>query len=708
MNTKHISLAISAVSVVALLTGCAKNLMEDLNPSEQLSDLELTHVGAIESKAAIDGTTFPEEGEIGLFLFKDEMATQAYGDGYENIKYTYNYTKEKWTASPSIKVGSTPGYLYGYYPYSSTATDIKAIPVASSLNGDDVMYASTQDVITDMTAANTTITMNHALARVSITVKNNGYTGEAKLSKIKFGGAKTAENGTLNALDGKITATNSNVTLDVPTANQTITATGSTYECLLVPSGEDDNKQTVTLTLSIDGIDKTATLSGDNGVILAQGTQSTITITLSNSGISVQTVSVEDWNVVEIGGYKVTLKYSDDAGIEDDVWIKNIEVIDNTVKVTAYAFSCRHLKCTMPDGNLCNSQSKEFGPPTYNVWGDLTGYKYLRYSFIISDIASNTTATIGYAKAVNNFGVTPSGAGSVEITGESYEGETVTLNAIPAYEYGFDAWLDKDNKPLSFEEEIYPNVRLAPDCISVRFKENLILDGVFTVDANDKKVRFTRGNLYRDEEHNNPVCKVEQHQYDFNANGYTGSTDHVSHFMWCNDIANAASQSYDDSWKVQDTFFTEAADFSVTGFNSSENKCRSLTNEEWQYLFSYGDYDNDARRGKYRCGVTVCGKANCLVLLPDSWTWGSNQDKQEYNYVEWKNMEAAGAVCLPAAGIRNGDSFYSEGIYGYYWTASPEETLAYGFNFYSNSVRAEDHEFRSNAYSVRLVTNVTE
>ena len=375
MNTKHISLA--ALAIVAVLTGCTKNPIEAPSDSKGLADLELASVNSVQTKAAIDGTTFPADGEIGLFLFENETATQAYGDGYENIKYTYNSTKEKWTASPSIKVGSTPGYLYGYYPYISTTTDIKAIPVASSLNGDDVMYAEKVSNVTDATASQTAITMNHALARVSITVKNNGYTGDAKLTKIKFYGAEIAPTGTLNAIDGKITAEKDEVSLDVTGDAQTITAAGTTYECLLVPSEVETNKQTVTLTLTIDGVDNTATLSGDNGVILAQGTQSTITITLSNKGISIQTVSVEDWNVVEVGGYKVTLKYSDDAGIEDDVWIKNIEVIDNTVKVTAQTFSCRHLKCTMPDGNLCNSQSKEFGPPTYNVWGDLTGYKYL-------------------------------------------------------------------------------------------------------------------------------------------------------------------------------------------------------------------------------------------------------------------------------------------------------------------------------------------
>ena len=246
MNIKHISLAFAVAAVAALLAGCTKNSIEGAGQIEEpsnsgnLTDLELAYVSSKETKAALDGTDFPEDGEIGLFLYADEEASVPYGDGFANVKYSYNSTKGRWTASPSIKVGSTPGHLYGYYPYNSKSTDVKEIPVASSLNGDDVMYASKQvEPITDKTASSTSIVMNHALARVSITIKNNGYTGKAELSKIKFSGAKIAQEGTLNALDGKITATNSDVTLDVPTANQTITATGSTYECLLIPSEKE-------------------------------------------------------------------------------------------------------------------------------------------------------------------------------------------------------------------------------------------------------------------------------------------------------------------------------------------------------------------------------------------------------------------------------------------------------------------------------------
>ena len=347
MNTKHISLAFAAAA--ALLAGCAKSPIETPSGTNGFTDLELTHVGSTEVKSAIDGKDFPQTGEIGLFLFTDEAATTPYGEtGYTNVKYAYNSTKGKWTANPSIKVGSTPGYLYGYYPYSSEAESIKTIPVASSLDGDDVMYASKQNSpITDQTASQTAITMNHALARVSITVKNNGYTGNAKLTSIKFAGAKTSETGTLNATTGTISGTTkADVTLDVPTAKQTITATGSTYECLLVPSGEDESKQAVDLTLTIDGEDKTATLSCDNGVIIAQGTKSNITINLSNSGISVQTVSVEGWNVVEVGGHKVTVKLSEDAGIENDVYL-NATTDGSSVTIKALTtLTGRFTQCT--------------------------------------------------------------------------------------------------------------------------------------------------------------------------------------------------------------------------------------------------------------------------------------------------------------------------------------------------------------------------
>ena len=445
MNIKHISLAFAAAA--ALLAGCAKSPIETPSDTKGLTDLELTHVGSTEVKSVIDGTDFPTEGEIGLFLFTDEAATTPYGEtGYTNAKYAYNSTKGKWTASPSIKVGSTPGYLYGYYPYSSEAESIKTIPVASSLDGYDVMYASKQNSpITDQTASQTAITMNHALARVSITVKNNGYTGNAKLTSIKFAGAKTSETGTLDATTGTISGTTmADVTLDVPTANQTITATGSTYECLLVPSGKDETKQEVTLTLTIDGEPKTAKLSGDNGVIIAKGTKSNITIGLSNSGISVSSVSIDEWKEVEVGGHKVTVKRSSEDGIADDVFLDVTSNGSNVTIKSHCALTGRRTSCT------CTPAGKATCTPSTD---EATGI----CTFTITDVQDDITAEVGYLK-YNATVEYDSDMGSVKLNGVAVAsgstvqilyGEEAEFAADANTGYGFVMWTDGNDNDLS-------------------------------------------------------------------------------------------------------------------------------------------------------------------------------------------------------------------------------------------------------------------
>ncbi len=351
MNTKYLSFAFAALAATALLAGCAKNTIE-----KRQANLELSSVSTNETKAVIDGTIFPKDGHIGLFLFKDEAAVSPYGDtGCSNVEYSYSEDNGKWTANPPIVVGGEPGHLYGYYPYNSAVTDIKAIPVSSSLNGDDVMYA-TKQTVTDETASQTAIKMNHALARVTITVVNKGYTlGAGELSSIKFSSAEASVNGILDATSGMITGTTkADVTLEVPSGKQTITAEGTVYECLLVPSEEESLIQTLDLTLNIDGNDKTTTLSGDTGVTIAQNTKSNVTIALSNTGISVQTVSIEDWSVVEVGGHKVSVTLDKGAsGIDKDVWMKAYAEGSNAI-IEAFSILGKRITCQLDDDTMAS------------------------------------------------------------------------------------------------------------------------------------------------------------------------------------------------------------------------------------------------------------------------------------------------------------------------------------------------------------------
>lgn len=716
MNTKHISLA--ALAIVAVLAGCTKNPIETPSDSNRFADLELTSVNSVQTKAAIDGTTFPTDGEIGLFLFEDENATEPYGEGgYTNVKYSYNSTKGKWTASPSIKVGSTPGYLYGYYPYNSASTDVKAIPVVSSLNGDDVMYATSQTV-TDKTASQTAITMNHALARVAVTVVNKGYTGAAKLSSIKFAGAETSAAGTLNALDGSITATKADVTLDVPAASQDITAAGTTYDCLLVPSDKVSGRQAVSLTLTIDGEAKTANLSDDNGVIIAQNTKSNITITLSNSGISVQTVSVEDWKVVEVGGHKVTIQLADDV-IPHDLFFETF-IADNSVIVNAWSKSSKHLKCTMPDGEFCTSQSQERGPVLYNQYGTAIGYKYYIFSFIISDISENTTATIGYANPVSSIAISPADSPCrvTIVGGDLYEGELVRLVPNASYAYGISSWNDQNDNVLCDGYDY--TVRLSQDIqITACFKENLILDGIFTVDSSGKKVRFTRGNLCGG-------VMVDGHQYDF-AKKF--DDNYFSHFFWCDEYTKALKKVYNTHYDGQAPFFTEKEDFRINGLK--ETDCFVLP--DWTFLLggrigiSAVNGTENARFFKGCVQTEEGGAVNGLFIFPDSFTWPASVETQPaeinnesagydntYTYNDFKRLQDAGIVFLPASGYREGSperSFPEKVLYagyeGYYWSSSDHyESRAMLMNFGPERITTSTDSPRWYSCAVRLVTEV--
>ena len=172
---------------------------------------------------------------------------------------------------------------------------------------------------------------------------------------------------------------------------------------------------------------------------------------------------------------------------------------------------------------------------------------------------------------------------------------------------------------------------------------------------------------------------------------------------------------YDSNWNVETSFFAEK-NFTVNGVST----WRTLTggdNGEWKYLINK---DNECgqtiRSGKYMYGVTVCGHTNCLILLPDDWKWGENgvgsgwlREYSESTTVKWSTMENAGAVCLPAAGRRDGNDgdtrVSNVGNFGYYWSSTPsDDFVAYNLYFSSGYVYPASHDNWYFAYAVRLVT----
>ena len=252
------------------------------------------------------------------------------------------------------------------------------------------------------------------------------------------------------------------------------------------------------------------------------------------------------------------------------------------------------------------------------------------------------------------------------------------------------------------------------------------LPGEFSVSA-AKKVHFSQGNLVATVNASGvPVAwkfATKQHDYlgEGGANHTIGSSaGDVDLFCWSSD---AASNNWGIYTETEITKGVTNGNFNDWGKNiGNGNVWRTLSTEEWQYLFSYDgsehggtNYDNDTRRGKYKNGVTVCGKECCVVLLPDNWdtsllsldTFANTTEYNEETTVKWSAMEAAGAVCLPAAGYRKGLIMYAVDSLGNYWTSSAyDDDYALSESFLGDIIYADDYDVRYLGFSVRLVTNV--
>ena len=213
------------------------------------------------------------------------------------------------------------------------------------------------------------------------------------------------------------------------------------------------------------------------------------------------------------------------------------------------------------------------------------------------------------------------------------------------------------------------------------------LSGEFSVSAT-KKVHFSKGNLYAD---GDKALHFEANQY---STASSWNASHVSHFTWSSTVEAAVGNNNSGD----NLFCDESHKVSVDG---GEAIFYALSKGEWVYLINKNN-DETIRKGKYKYGVTVCEKANCLILAPDDFT---GTIETSYNAAAWATAEAAGLVCLPAAGYRLGSSVYFVGGTGVYWSSTALDSItAYGVYFGSDGVYPGSNDSRNRGCSVRLIT----
>ena len=210
------------------------------------------------------------------------------------------------------------------------------------------------------------------------------------------------------------------------------------------------------------------------------------------------------------------------------------------------------------------------------------------------------------------------------------------------------------------------------------------INGKFSVAA-DKQVYFSQGNLQYTQ--STATWAFAEHQYDMiGTDNVTGGTvshdakdgdkvsgealaDKIDLFGWSGSTA-AVQWGVGISGNATDY----SGDFVDWGSNTigtdAPNTWRTLTRDEWEYVLSKRP-DASTKRGVARINLSSDGTvyANGLILLPDTWTAPAGitfksgvagkrslqayADYQTFTLSEWQQLESAGAVFLPAAGMRS-------------------------------------------------------
>lgn len=246
-----------------------------------------------------------------------------------------------------------------------------------------------------------------------------------------------------------------------------------------------------------------------------------------------------------------------------------------------------------------------------------------------------------------------------------------------------------------------------------------VLSGLFSVAAN-KKVHFSMGNLQF-----NPKkyeFRFALHQYDRIGNdntkiapNYDGWIDlfgyGTSGYMGCEPTeTNTGNQYRQDN--IANTNYDWGIYNPISNGGNKEGLWRTLTKEEWNFLFS-----GRANAAKLRAKACVNG-INGAIILPDDFyehrvrvpfdSTPNDFAGNTYDLSQWAMLEAAGAIFLPCCGMRKGISMASTPENNWvYWTSSGYNgqynnvPAAYNVNIFSS-----DYNESYKGRAVRLVQDV--
>ena len=261
----------------------------------------------------------------------------------------------------------------------------------------------------------------------------------------------------------------------------------------------------------------------------------------------------------------------------------------------------------------------------------------------------------------------------------SYTGLEIVLNTN---EGGY--CVKTSNRAIIVTRSRYTLITLGGDDLTFTTPQSLT--GLFSVSAT-QQVCFAKGNLqYRA---STGSWRFAENQWDYvgtqtaDGGGYYGGFVSGSDNNNISDTYNGWIDLFGWGTGNNPTLTTMGYDYyddystftdwgsAISGGSNASNPWRTLSRDEWYYLY------------RSRTGATTkrgVGRVNGVfgaIFLPDSWTAPAGvpftsgyNALNVYNSEDWAAMEAAGALFLPAAGYRGLTTVEHAGHWGYYWEST--------------------------------------
>ena len=233
--------------------------------------------------------------------------------------------------------------------------------------------------------------------------------------------------------------------------------------------------------------------------------------------------------------------------------------------------------------------------------------------------------------------------------------------------------------------------------------------------AEGKTVNFSPGNLQYHPANNEWRFAESQLDYIGKANESISSTYNgwLDLFGWSTNATNFGVMTSTSAGDYQGSF----VDWGTNQIgDDAPNTWRTLTFDEWKYVV-YNRPNASSLKG-----VAQVNGVNGLILLPDNWTcpagvsfksgFHSNYGTdyyavyQTFTVEQWSKLELAGAVFLPAAGIRRGTNVVSVQYLGTYRSATEGNGDYAGYLHFLSDGTDTGGNVRSSGRSVRLVKDL--